>query len=46
MNSPTEKATATTTEKAMTSFSTFSLPSFRSSHCSNLEGSSVPASSG
>ena len=45
MNRPMEKATATTTEKAMTAFSTFSLPSFSSSHFSNLEGSSADRSS-
>jgi hypothetical protein len=46
INSPMEKHTASATEKPITAFSIFSLPSFLSSHCSNLEGSSTPASSG
>ena len=45
MNSPMEKHTATTTERPMTTFSIFSLPSFLSSHCSNLEGSAAVSSS-
>ena len=44
MKSPTAKKTASTTEKPITSFSIFSLPSFPSSHFSNLEGSSVSSS--
>ena len=46
IKSPMEKNTAATTAKAMRTFSIFSLPSFSSSHFSNLDGSSTPASSG
>ena len=45
-NRPTENRTPRNTEKDTTAFSSFSLPSFCPSHCSNLDGCASASSSG